>query len=413
MEDTDKIYVEKQPVFMTTTFNNYLDRERENMIKRKKLKDELPYFSGGNFNYLDECLKIADFIFSKAIYSKERDSATLIGIMFNKLGYWDISPLDCSIYQGLTGIALFYLELYKESKLDKYYDLYKKIMKFASDKSIVSQDISAYFGRCSLIFPLLDEYMNSGNADIIGKLDEILKFIDENISKINEIDLLRGTSGVIISILNCFDILKDQKYLNLAIKLGEYLLNQLSKKNLADISYGMEHGASGISLSLFRLSSYIDKPEFKFKAIELLEHDRKVCNLNIRSWCYGTSGIGLSRLEIKKYYHDDEIDDEINKYINLAIDDDEVDDCVCHGNLSTLEFLLSYNYINHDENISKIIKEKFDRLIFMKENLGSYGVDLITGFYALGLFVGVSGVGYEFLRFLNPGKVPNILTLAF
>ena len=410
----NKSEIDKQIAFMVVAFEKYMDKNQENKIKRKELKEKLIYPNEFKFNYLDECLKIADSIYEKAIYSKTKDSVTWMSVLLNKHGDWEISPLDCSIYQGLSGIALFYYEIYKMTKIEKYHDFYKKIMKSAFDESKFSLDVSAYFGRCSLVLPLLNEYKHSGNKNIIEKLDEMHKFMYDNISKLNNVDFLHGISGVLILVLNCFDILKDQKYLNLAIELGECLLNELNNMKLEDIPCGMAHGASGISLSLFKLSSYTkdtDEHKFKFKAIELLEHDRKVCDINIRSWCHGTSGIGLSRIEIKKFYSDIKINDEINKYLNFAIENDDIEDCVCHGNLSDIEFLIAYNNLSYNENITKIIKKKFDNLIFVKDQLGTFGLNSMTEFNTIDLFAGASGISYELLRFQNPNKVPNILTL--
>ncbi len=409
IKNIDKDEIERQVSHMIVSFGLYEETILKNKIKRQDVKANLPQTGNVKYDILNECIDIAEHIKSKAIYSRSKDSVTWINTILNKNMEWEIAPLESSISQGLSGIALYFYELNRIT--GKYYSLYEKILKSAYDKSIYFYGKESHFkNKYSLFLPLINEYRYSKSKDIMDKLEKMSKFLLENISNVVAFEFMGGSSRLIQLMLICFDILKDEKYLSLADKLGDRLINQLEDIKIENIKPGMGYGASGISMVLFKLSSYINKPVYVDKALLLLKQDRKNYNFNDISYVNGSAGIGISRLEINKYYDDKIIKDEINKCLELAIESDIADDSLLYGNLGNIDFLLCYYKETLDEDILKIAKNKLNHIINVKNKIGSYGIPYIHGFETFNIYTGLAGIGYEFLRVLDPFNVPCILT---
>ncbi len=407
--------IEKQISYMIVSFGLYNDKIKENMQKRDLLKKAITIKKNNCYNHLEESLNIAEHIKNSVIYSKSKKSVTWVDIILNANNEWEVAPLESSAFQGLSGIAVYFFQLYKTT--EKYYSFYKKILKSSYKKAGLIDGKNAYFNsEYSLMYPLLLEYNHTKDAEIIRKIDRMynsaLKKFKDNILD-NEINYIRGMSKLIEIILSYFDVLKDEKYLYLADLIGKNMLHLIETNGIEDIKSGMGFGASGISLLLFKLWSYLKISVYKDKAIMLINHDRKSINFNDKSWATGSAGFGMSRLEINKYYSDELMQHEIKKCVNIAIECEELDDSLLNGNLGSIDFLINYYLENKDEYILKIVREKINHIISIKNAIGSYGIRSISGFETLNIYTGISGVGYELLRSSNPDKIPSVLKVSY
>ena len=130
--------------------------------------------------------------------------------------HWRFVPCDESLYSGVAGIALFFLEIYKKTKLDKYFEMYKKLITTAVNQAKFQPFSSAYQGRLSPIYPLLMELKYFGT---ISNKD----FLDKTLDELNEMETEKYK-----------EIFKQSEYIN---GLSSVLsLLQLVNKNLQTIS---------------------------------------------------------------------------------------------------------------------------------------------------------------------------------
>lgn len=403
------------------TVESYLKQKSIIMVSLGRYNDEVSLLKG-NRNYLNNITKntdllaevkfIADELLSKAVYSNSNDGISWSDVVLTPNGEWEITALGEGIYSGLAGVALFLYELYYSTKDYKYYDAYKKAMNEAIIESQYIYDVSAYNGRLSLLFPILNEYKKSGQSDYYELVDKTIDFVIENIDSITRYDWLSGYAGIIASVLNVYDNFNDIKYINLARELGDRLINRLKIEEINQV--GLGHGGTGIALAVIRLNKYINNDSYIDFGLEVLKKERQILNqLEYKEeakWCKGSTGMGIGRLEILDYYKDEDLLDDIRLSIKNIIKDNKKDDCICHGNIGDITLLNMYINKFDDNRILDIKNRKIDDIVNMKNINGKYSIRQLPNFVSVDLFTGESGIGYGLLQSLN-NKISNILTL--
>jgi type 2 lantibiotic biosynthesis protein LanM len=418
--------VQKQVSYMLISFGEYenvsrslLKKSNELFIKSvDKVKEEY------EINFLDESVKLAEHILEKAVFSKDKKSITWDDVIYTKSGIWETGSVDEGLYNGLSGIALYFHELYKFTGEQKYLNVSKTAIDFAAQKAMYVKDMSSFTGRGALLFTLLAMHKDN-NIECRAKVDEIIKYIADNVDSISSIDWMSGAAGLIQNILNSYDVFKDERYLELAEKIGINMMKQISQLDASTLLGGMAHGTSGICFSLFKLGSYTNNNSFVKEAVNMLSYDRglfdkekgvwvdkrKADGEAAYKWCHGSTAIGLSRLMLLKYYRDDEILSEIELAVNMATRAIKEDDCLCHGNFGDIDFLLCYYELTNNKEVLLEISKKIKNIFSYNRDIGSFRVKAIPYFVPVSLFTGLSGIGYELLRLYDYKKVPSILKL--
>ncbi|NRT74871.1 type 2 lanthipeptide synthetase LanM family protein [Clostridium beijerinckii] len=425
IKNLDNNDMEKQISYMIVSFDEYDDRAN------KLLKDNSDNFNmkmkdlslNKSINYLKESEEISKNILKEAVYSENRNDMTWIDVITNAVGKAEVATLTKDFYNGLSGLGLYYYYLYKITDNKKYEDTYKIIINSSLKKPNTTRDLNSYSGNCSLLNILITIYKNENTY--LKEINDIYNFISENLNIEYSIDWLSGRSGLIQCMLNAYDVIGDEKYLELSKKMGQDIIERLSNTKYENLIGGMSHGASGISFSLFKLGAYTNEDSFTKEAIKLLEFDRsffdkeknvwidkrKDVNKPAYNWCHGSIGIGMSRLMMQKYYKDEEMEKEIKLALKYAKDIIKHDDCLCHGNMGDVDFLLQcYEYMK-DPEILEIINKKVENIFLFKQSENHFRVKALPALTSIGMFTGICGIGYELLRVLEPNKVPSVLTL--
>lgn len=409
IENLDINEIQKQKSILEVTLGKYDD-----VIK--DLRGNREYLNSDNLEIdtLREAKEIGDFIISKGVYSKEGNQISWADITMSGKDRtkWEASNVDCSLYDGLSGIALFFLELSDFYKDTKYFDIYEKAMTSAIREAEFDNNISAYGGKVSILFPILNEIQKTGKSKFSYYIEDIKSFVKENTNNTEELDWLSGYSGVIALMLNIYELLSDKECLDISIELGNKILSNMNVQEFNDVGYS--HGCSGIAVALIRLYEYCNNEDFLNKANELIEIERELVkskNYKEQSkWCWGSTGIGLNRLEIYQKYNDENMLSEIEYSIQMIEETMKKDDCLCHGNMSDIELLNQYSHLISDK--SDLLNKKLSDIYINKIKSKNYSVRSIPQFISVSLLTGLSGVGYQLLRLHNPNKVSNILTLT-
>ncbi len=213
----------------------------------------------------------------------------------------------------------FLLNYIKKMDWFQYFEIYEKTIISAIREADFDNNMSAYGGKVSILFPIIREIQKTGKSNFSYYINEIKSFIKENINNFQELDWLSGYSGVIALMLNIYEVLNDKECLDIAIQLGYKICHNIDIKNFNIIGYA--HGCSGIAIALSRLYNYCCNELFINKAYKLIEKERMLIkdnNYKINSkWCSGYTGIGLSRLELYKKYNDSTMLDEIEYSVNI------------------------------------------------------------------------------------------------
>jgi type 2 lantibiotic biosynthesis protein LanM len=419
--------------------SSLLSNKKEEKYQIKHKKEIMSEQSFDKKLFIEEAEKIGNTLLEQAIYGEKND-ATWISLETNYYGQWHVSPLDNSLYNGIGGITLFLSYLSNITQKEAYKDLADKALESILYTPAYSSDFfSAYFGKASDIYVLSQILAIHGkNSRIENVVNSRIGVISDNIKNNSHFDLLGGSAGIIQVLLNAYEQFGSTKALQAAQKYGQHLLENKVPMNKGigwlDTNSntclgGFSHGTSGIAWSLLRLFDLTKQEEYLETALQAIAYDRSLFNHKHKNWndlreddmkaqeystawCHGATGIGLSRLLYMDSLHDPIVEEEINQAITTT---EAVgmgrSHCLCHGDLGNSELFLSaglkfneQKYINFAQAIGwNVIKEKNEK--------GKYATGVSNKIEIPGLFLGLSGIGYQLLRLAEPDTVPSILTL--
>jgi lantibiotic modifying enzyme len=252
-------------------------------------------------------------------------------------------------------------------------------------------------------------------------------------------DLMEGTAGTLVALLGHAAAFDDRRRLASACELGEALLadarvtrhgwswDQPARRHPQHLC-GVAHGAGGIGWALLELHSATGDARFREAAAGAFAYERSWLDgtsgawPDLRrparrgegaagmtaTWCYGEAGIALSRLRADELLRDAEncSDADIavettRRHLALALPYAIDDLSLCHGLGGAAEALIAAGDRAAAIALGEVALERH----------GDLG-DWPCGVYGStpGLFRGLSGIGWLFLRLHDPGT-PSPLAL--
>ncbi|ANB56360.1 type 2 lantibiotic biosynthesis LanM family protein [Anoxybacillus sp. B7M1] len=399
----------------TASINKHKTEGKFEIVSDKeKVKKEL----------IEQAINIGDKIAEHGEICEESQTMSWITVNDDEEKMWDVSPIGGELYQGLAGISLFYHYLYKltnEKKYKKYRDYsYNMSMKIG----MTSKYNSGLQGFASLLYPSLKVLESGPGRKYKQGIQEVYTFLDKSIDVYSGVDWMHGKSSVIELLMLAYEYNKDEEYLYLATRYAQRVLNEIKKTNIISGLGGLSHGYSGLAATFTKIGYLTKREDLLDFGLDMLLKDQQLFDEKVNGWkdlrkedmspshywCHGSVGIGLSRLKMIKYLDDGNLgllkDIKLVKNALDKLDKPLNDDCLCHGNMGIADFYLElYLYTNKTEHYEKalsigqyVLKNKFNIVEF-------------DGFLPVGLFKGLAGIGYEFLRIVNPQNVPSVLIL--
>ncbi len=325
---------------------------------------------------------------------------------------WGISEQGLDLYFGLPGNAIFLAALHKITQSQEDL-LYLQLVLNSIEqkrKAVVYKDFSLFSGKTSLI------YMYAVLSTLLGKKynRDLERVCDELLGEVTiaelEDDIVNGISGVLIGFCCAYTVLKKDRYYKviekLAMKIVERIRNH-TEKEISDM--GVAHGYAGTLLALSK-AYLITKKKLYMDTIFLVEKEISLDNgkLDI-SWCHGLVGLGLVYIGLGKLLGRGVYKEKIKKCEEKIRNRVwENSDCLCHGNMGTVDFYIEYSQYQN-ETIFMEYAKKIISYCLLKHKKWHCGCkqDIIV----YGIMTGISGIGYELLRVLYPNELPNILLL--
>lgn len=398
-------------------------------------------------------IKIADEILERKIL--HHGKINWISKVRESNNRYNISLLNYDLYDGVSGMCFVYLHLYNVTGDTRYQWAAESIFEELSDillrrhqdnyyanlspEILENIPVSPYYYPASLLYllfqhPLLHTEKNIASIPIIlNQLSFLLDSTKQN-------DFLLGTLGLLSMLLDLkkgFPIHYREQLESLINKCIEKLEKEAKKvenkllwesidnDTVKDFG-GFAHGSSSAALVISKVKAL--HKDIDIKIDEILNHDRSfydkemegwidnrediISSRDSAAWCHGSAGIGLGRLLLSEYYTDDIIEDEIAvARENIIKHGIGYNQCICHGDLGNLEVLYAMALKAGDERqqikvltyIDKIAEKVLNGEVLREGNEGTTEV--------LGLFTGVVGQVFQFLRFSAWEKVPSILCL--
>ncbi|WP_267378888.1 type 2 lanthipeptide synthetase LanM family protein [Bacillus sp. GM_Baccil_2] len=401
------------------------------------LKEELKEIKTDIF--IEEAKNIGYRLKEQVIHGSYND-ATWVGLGMNYHNQWQVTALDSGLYNGLSGIAMFLGYLGKVSGEEDFNRLAMQTMESISQQPIQEKSFaSAFYGQASHLYILSHfDALYGENQKWKLYIQNSLNNIEKSVNNDQFYDLLGGSAGIIQVLLNIHEQFNNEQALNIAQKYGDHLIENkiVTERGIgwSDPSSqimlgGLSHGTSGIAWSLLRLHKQTSKQKYFETALEAIRYDRslynsKNCNwADLRcsqhkssefsaAWCHGATGIGLSRLLYLPYIKDTLLQQEIETAVSTTVDVGMGrSHSLCHGDLGNSElFHVAGNVLGRPE-WNRMAHAVGMNTIKEKQEIGKYKTGVGRHIEIPGLFMGLSGIGYQLLRLAKPNQVPSVLTL--
>lgn len=371
--------------------------------------------------------QIADWLCDNAIVNKKRDDITWIGLHHFDENTWKITPVNKYLYDGLSGIAIFWALFVQKFPEEPYQEIYYLVQRtlFTYTDSVVdckkyqSSRTGAFDGEGSMVNAYILLYHMTQDKIYLHYAEKHSEILWELFEQDTAYDYLSGNAGAIVVLIELYKLTSQQKYLRLAEKMEEYLWQRAIKTehtagwkigNIPIPLAGKSHGNSGFIMAYASLLEITHEFHYKETIDQLLAYENSLYsddlqnwldlrNMNqnhpqcMNTWCHGAPGILLTRMKLaglQEFKDNEQIAMDIKRAANALYEQKDLSGlCICHG--------MAGNYW-----IKRIYqKERGEDFAKCEEGEGK---DLISKIlenhkylpqerYNPGLMTGVSGVG--------------------
>lgn len=356
--------------------------------------------------------------------------------------------LGPDLYNGAGGVALF-LSAYsqytndpasRELALKAIAATRQQITQPSALRWARGQGIGGASGLGSVVYLLTKISDLLGDSSILeDAMTASGLFTNEVIAADRTLDVIGGSAGAILSLLALHRKTQAPNVLSTAIACGDHLLRTPRLGEVGQRSWiglgmgdqclaGFSHGAAGFAYALSALANESGRDDFAQAANECnaFENSRyNASQLNwpdLRNsdqtgnwpsqWCHGAVGIGLARIARGKTNASELVgmsSDISNAIKNTTNNWPHASDTLCCGTLGSIELLGEAGRLLKEPALNHLSNQRLTQIIVDRHESGDYhwagGTSLA---FNLGLFRGLSGVGYTILRKLDH-KLPNVI----
>jgi type 2 lantibiotic biosynthesis protein LanM len=354
--------------------------------------------------------------------------------------------LDQSLYNGNLGIAVFLAahaatrsnSSSAELALAAAALLRKNLRSRNAARIARSMGVGGAVGLGSVVYGLcvLSRCLNNGDllADALKAAD---LFTDELIAADKQLDVIGGSAGGILGLLRLYRDTQSEDVLKRAIKCGEHLMSQprlgpegrrswVGQGFGSQALNGMSHGAAGFAYALAALAAASGRAEFERAAEECIAFEDSSYDPERENWpdlrdpagpawscrwCHGAPGIGLARLATGRSAQIDAklLDADIRNAVEGVQHCPPAQlDTLCCGTLGSIEFFCEAGRSLDRTDLSDIAAKRLMAVLEQAAVTGDYRWNSGKRQFNLGLFRGLSGVGYTLLRQIDL-SLPNVL----
>jgi lantibiotic biosynthesis protein len=363
--------------------------------------------------------------------------------------------LNLDFYSGTSGILFYLVSANKIIKDDILNDTIKGTVNqiLAQIPSLSNYGkLGFHTGLSGIAFALITAGKNHNNTDWIAAGLSLMEDIDNLDLDTQGLDVIDGAAGTIPLLIRYALEYERPIFLKIAEKLGNHLLHkvQLSaqgaswntagpqKQNLT----GHAHGTSGIAMGLLDLYIATKNEKYKEVAMKALEYENHhfsnqhknwadfrdfsqttglastptETSFNSCAWCHGAAGIALSRLRFFQILKNEKMKTDAELAIQKTIQELRYQaiesTSLCHGSAGNSDILITASQILNRPDLLLKANETGDYIFkeFLQKNIpitnGLHNTHEIPDF-----MLGAAGVGYFFLRLLDPSQFESVLML--
>ncbi|MCP1498046.1 type 2 lantibiotic biosynthesis protein LanM [Pseudomonas migulae] len=390
---------------------------------------------------LEGAMKIAGVIEKMRMEGDEGDVGWTFMDTHPRTGRHFISPMGSGLYNGMGGLAIFYLSLFRVSGTTRYLDEAERILcsmskshgHFPNELSV-----SAYFGLASWLYVLVNYQLMTGRQTYQPTVDELLLKLADFPHEGDEFDFIHGWCGAVTVLVNLYQLEKREALRLLIEKFsqaiqsaltlddGTLVLNATGKP----LWTGFSHGISGVLQAIGKVWEVTKDPLLAKLITQWLQAENRLTAdgfwLDLREtakssstikWCHGDGGILISRRWLTRTMG------EALGVETRAVLEQDAERCerhlwehglgsgysLCHGDFGNLMCLLKLYRETGDEQGQANVRRALSQVahnFFNEDFLDERNVP------DLGMMLGITGVGQALLHAVEAG-LPDVLSLDF
>lgn len=442
MLDTLSAMGDKDELFDLTCIDRAIRQypERNNAISTKAVRKGVPLSADAA---LAEAGRLLDEMYDLKIPAP--DGKFLWGCVGTE--NFALSFSDHGLYNGFTGMALFVSALASVSE-DKHVkdmadyfvheaiDAINIMLKRLKDPERPPDSIAPLGEAAGLdgilkALAILKIYRPDDKEKFDVLCNEILAVLeDTDFSKYTKTDIITGLAGVIATLCRFEEYREHKKIIRsaadrlLELKTFEYHGFTLWKtlNDFPRIISGGGHGMAGMAHALFAAAEVLNDDKYIPAAKEALNYELENYRqysgkfgtwadmrdfppkTYMHGYCYGAPGIGIMLHRIGNA--GGELAETLRGYARKSIDELPLSmlDQLCCANASIVEYYLTTGDINSAGDVLAAMYERKQ-----KEGCYMYYAPGKNSAVNASLFYGLSGTGYEMLRYAFPEKIISIL----
>ncbi|QLE40179.1 type 2 lantipeptide synthetase LanM [Nostoc sp. C052] len=410
---------------------------------------------------LAEAIAITQRIQDRAIHAPD-GSVTWLSPQFSlQHQRFELQPTNTSLYDGKVGIALFLAALakvtgetsYKELCLQALQDFQrsKEAVLFSTKDPNFNLNLGLSAGLASSMYGITCISRLLSDCNLLEMALDMVSLVEPDvIAQDTYLDILGGTTGILLSLITLYEMTQDSAALEAAIACGQSLLARsvpteggrawrtLSGRLLT----GFSHGAAGIAYALLKLAHITGDRAYQLAAEAGIAYEQSCflptvsnwCDLRdfsqfllatgsteapplMSSWCHGATGIGLGRLGGLTLLDNAAIRQDIQSALQTTYatleQKREMVDQLCCGSMGRVDFLITASDRLGQPELLANARAQASQVIHLARSKGGYTAEpgLHQSIYVPGFFRGEAGIGYTLLRLIAPQQLPSILLL--
>jgi lantibiotic modifying enzyme len=343
----------------------------------------------------------------------------------------------CSLYDGLSGIALSFLYLGHVLNNRTYTDMAHAALNEALSlvpKRAAKSSLGAFDGLGGLIYALSHASACSGDPKWLGAAKQVAHSALDRINEEDQLDVVSGHAGFIACLVALLSLDRDTSIVRIAKASANALVNALhdlddleAHTRFRDVNFA--HGRAGIGWALLILDRVCGDPAYRTLGRDLILQDlnswrpelfKSTLSASLLApvengedhlaWCSGPLGIILSLIS----YNETVGTISTAAIARALIKGLRPSACkgrlaLCHGDLGNVELILEATRRGILDNPSPFTE--FRQHIVDRLRSDSCKQDLSVALDCPGLMTGHAGVIYGLLRASFPEDVPSVLVL--
>jgi type 2 lantibiotic biosynthesis protein LanM len=391
---------------------------------------------------LRKAAEIGDILLDSAISHKGEQDFELCWTSMVLKGMeetsWIYSVTGPGLYDGNTGIALYFSYLWKLTRNDRYKEAayasispIKKLMSELIEPDNIS--IGAYLGISSILYAMSHMSSVFKDNDLLLECLAIAEELDRFIEHDRTLDVIGGAAGALFVVIGLYEQTGKPSLLNTAEKLANHLAGTAISHDGGGASWppiqegkdpyiGFSHGNAGIAAALAKYNRFGKSELISNLISEALLYENHFYNEQQNNWfsthldtyplawCHGSPGILLGRsIMYENGVHSQDAERDMRKAARSCLSSSLGKNySLCHGDLGLVDVLLkSAESMDDAEHVIQVqqLTDRVCKSMFLE------GDGIRADLNSVGIMNGIAGIGYGLLRIVSPKEVPSVLAL--